>query len=79
MHSMEEFSDYSNISWLTQVPSNGSNCANFDISQSYIEEDLCKESNAVSLEETSDKKGCHVLYDQVVCEDILSDEEIDTL
>ena len=82
---MEDYDD-NDISWLTQVQSLESQKAQFSLlSEENSDEDFCDlfgrneqvHENIVSLEENNDK--VHHLYDDVVAEDISSDEEIDTL
>ena len=67
------------MSWLTQEPSLDSQMDNSNVVQHYIEEDIPLDlsENVVSLEEGSPK--CHVLYGDVIAEDILSDECADQM
>ena len=71
--------DEMDMSWLTQEPSLDSQVEAFDIAGSYIEEDINFENHAevISLEEV--KSSGSVLYDNVVVEDISSDECIDAM
>ena len=76
-----EYDSDSDISWLTQTPSLEKSQANFNVDYEYIEEniDLC---NVVSLEDNGNDvvpSTSRVLYDNVVVEDIPSDEKIDTM
>ena len=64
------------MSWLTQVPSLEQGLANCDIGGQFYEEE-CGE--IVSLEDLIEGKGTQVLYDNMVCEDISSDEELENL
>ena len=71
------------ISWLTQQPSMEGDTPSFDIGMSYIEEELCSQDDndgLISLEEQPCySQGRCVLYDNVMCEDISSDEELDKM
>ena len=71
------------ISWLTQQPSLDMESPTFDLGMSYVEEDICFESDKevlVSLEDQpSTSNGRRVLYDNVTCEDISSDECVDSM
>ena len=75
---MEDFDEYSDMSWLTQESSNVNQSV-----QDRGNEDNCEISDfgveLVSLEDYSDEGNKHVLYDNVVCEDISSDEELEKL
>ena len=76
------FDEYSDMSWLTQVPSIENNDEECDSNQiSYVEDELVGniDGNIVSLEEEGDMKGMQVLYDNVVCEPISSDKEVDNM
>ena len=79
---MENYEDSDNdMSWLTQT-SNGdsSDLANFNVGNQYIEEDILSDKdNIVSLEDNGPVLSGKVLYDNVVVEDISSDEGIDTM
>ena len=77
---MELFDD-SDMSWLTQVPSLEYREANFDVGSCVFDEKLLDldVEKVVSLEDESGDTSKHVLYDNVVCEDISSDEELDKL
>ena len=76
-------SDYENdISWLTQTPKLEDESPNFEIGVGYIEEDIVgvsQDKNIVSLEENSVTEQRHVLYDNVVAEDISDDEIVDSM
>ena len=71
--------DETDMSWLTQEPSLDSQIHSFEIARSYIEEDINFENAAevISLEEV--KSSGSVLYDNVVVEDISSDDCIDAM
>ena len=82
-----DFSDENDIYWLTQESSNESDNANFNITGgdgddlSYLFGESSG-SNIVSLEEDNGNSGSAngmVLYDNVVAEDISSDDEIDQI
>ena len=70
----------SDISWLIQNPSLERKDANCNLDYQFIEEDIdlsgC-DNNVVSLEENEDCGKVKVLYDNVVAEDMSSDENID--
>ena len=72
----------SDISWLIQNPSLERKDANFNLDYQFIEEDIdlsgC-DNNVVSLEENEDCGKVKVLYDNVVAEDMSSDENIDEM
>ena len=68
--------------WLTQVPSLDIAGPNFGIGDTYYEEELVEEDyeqNVISLEENFGSNRQQVLYDNVVCENISSDEEVDAM
>ena len=69
--------DYSDddISWLTQEPSQSSQMEDFSVVHSYIEEDIKLDygNQVVSLEEGDAKFS--VLYDNVVAQDISTEDE----
>ena len=67
------------ISWLTQVPSLDSQVANSGVIVDYVEDDIPLElsNNVVSLEESSQK--VQVLYDNVIAENISSDDCVDNM
>ena len=69
------------ISWLTQTPRiEASDNPNFDIGYRYVEEDiLSNEDNVVSLEDSDVNLKGKILYDNVLVEDISSDESIDLM
>ena len=81
---MEEFEE-NDISWLTQVPKLDQDDPNFNVGFKFIEEDLCLDKsgkNVVSLEEVETsvtKSNGRILYDNVMVEDISSDEELDSM
>ena len=74
--------DDPDISWLTQVPSLENTQPVFD-----LRDEVCDVENLVgnncdyifSLEEYDEPKPVQVLYDNVVCEDISSNEELDNM
>ena len=65
------------ISWLTQVPRNEN--ISMDVGEDSGIFSANDVSNLVSLEEGPDVQDKHVLYDNVICEDISSDEELEKL
>ena len=70
------------ISWLTQVPSLENNIPVFDLRSGVVDTEGffgndC--DNIVSLEEDGEPRGTQVLYDNVVCEPISSDDEVDNM
>ena len=70
------------ISWLTQQSTLEEEMPSFDIGYSYLEEDLVqnKDDLVISLEEQpSTSRGRMVMYDNVTCEDISSDEGLDSM
>ena len=70
------------ISWLTQVPSLENVQPVFDLRNALCDvEDLIGNNcdNIVSLEKYDEPKPVHNLYDNVVCEDISSDDELDKM
>ena len=70
------------ISWLTQVPSLEQNGPNFSLGEDYFDGNMNEEgeqSVVISLEESNGRRDGRVLYDNVVCEDISSDEEVDKM
>ena len=76
------FEDLDNdMSWLTQTPRLESEQPVFDVDAKFIEEELLEEDNVVnnivSLEEDVESSRKHVLYDNVVAEDISGDEVAD--
>ena len=74
-----EMADSDNDSiWLTQESKVEYGVPNFDVGMEYIEEDIVC-SNGVSLEDGPGTSGVHVLYDNVVVEDISSDECVDSM
>ena len=66
------------ISWLTQQPRLEPNVASFDLGHRYLEEDI-DVGNCISLEEEQSSQKGRILYDNVVAEDITSDENIDSM
>ena len=78
---MDLFDDYSDMSWLTQVPNVEKEQPTFNVEDDVFGNDdfLSENQNIVSLEEETEVKGLKVLYDNVVCEAISSDEEIDSM
>ena len=71
---MEDFDG--DMSWLTQTPRLENESPNFDLGMEYIEEDIVDsemDKCLVSLEEDGGEAKSHVLYDNVVVEDISSD------
>ena len=74
--------DDSDISWLTQVPSLENTQPVFDLRHAVCDvEDLVGNNcdNIFSLEEYDEPKPVQVLYDNVVCEGISLDEELDNM
>ena len=84
--------DDNDISWLTQVQSIESQKANFEVFSGQEkgegslfkeifgdENGQCEQSQIVSLEENVTIRNGKVLYDNVVAEDISSDEGLDRL
>ena len=72
----------SDISWLTQTLSIEKVEASFDVGYEYIKESLdlsVVDNSVVSLEEYPGTSKEQVLYDNVIVEDISSDENKDTL
>ena len=78
---MDLFDDYSDMSWLTQVPNEEKSQPTFNVEHDVFgnEDILSENQNIVSLEEEPEVKGLQVLYDNVVCEAISSDEEINSM
>ena len=77
-----DYDSDSDISWLTQTPSLENSQPNFDVGYSFVEEDIELDKNVISLEEHSNRSMVtegRVLYDNVVVEDISSDENVDSL
>ena len=66
--------DENDISWLTQVPSNDGNGANFDIGDGLFDFEFYQ--NIVSLEEDAEK---HMPFGDGGVEAILLNDELDTL
>ena len=66
------------ILWLTQKDNINYNDPNFDIGVSSSDEELFG-CNVVSLEDQPSTSEGHVLYDNVVAEDILSDEFVNAM
>ena len=75
---MDYFKDDFGLSGLTQVSNVDAVDYQSDKGYDYVEEDLIS-SNVVSLEEVEVEPKQHVLYDDVVAQDILSDEEVDSM
>ena len=73
---MDESFDFSDMSWLTQRPSSDGSQANFNLDIGGNDFDVYGNGGVVSLEEG---RGCYVLYDNVVCQDISLDEEVDQM
>ena len=75
---MEFIYEEDDISWLTQVPRLEEMAPNFNIGGD--DDDFFSDNmdNVISLEEQPDR-GTQVLYDNVVCEDISSDEDLDKM
>ena len=70
------------ISWLTQESTLEEERPSFDIGYSYLEEDLVqnKDDLLISLEEQpSTSRGHMVIYDNMTCEDISSDDGLDSM
>ena len=68
----------SDISWLTQVPSLEGFALNFSVGEEYYDDESVMEvssSQLVSLEDGGKGRNAQVLYNNVVCEDLSSDEE----
>ena len=77
-------------SWLTQVPSIESQKANFEVINGNMEDEenlfsamfgevMQTQPAVVSLEESECNNGRSVLYDNVLVEDISSDEAVDSM
>ena len=75
---MDFFDDDFGLAGLTQEAKLEDNVANFNIGYDYIEEGIVS-SNVVSLEDYEGDKKMSVLYDNVMAEDISSDEELDAM
>lgn len=74
---MDLFDEDYGLAGLTQVSRMENSVDNNDFG--FIEEDLVS-SNVVSLEDNDfESKGTYVLYDNVVAEDISSDDDIDKM
>ena len=79
---MEFYDEETDSLWLTQVPSLELAGPNFAIGDQYYEEEGVGDSYdgyEVSLEENSVDRRAQVIYDNVVCEDISSDEEVESM
>ena len=79
---MDNFLDDFDISWLTQVPKDANNQESLMDYCGKSESDGWfdpKFESVVSLEEAPESDGTHVLYGNVVCEDITTDEELDKM
>ena len=77
-----DYESDSDISWLTQSNTVENTQPIFDVGYSFIEEELVGKGDVVSLEEVvSDTvtEGSKILYDNVVVEDISSDENVDNM
>ena len=75
---MDYFKDDFGLSGLTQVSNVDAVDYQSDKGYDYVEEDLIW-SNVVSLEEVEVEPKQHVLYDDIVAQDISSDEEVDSM
>ena len=76
---MEYFDDLDNdMSWLTQEPKIEEDGTNFNVGYKFIEEDLLCD-NVVSLEESEVDVKRTVLYDNMLVEEISSDEKLDLM
>ena len=71
----DSFNDF-DMSWVMQVPSLEYKGQSMDVNSGDLED---ISMNFVSLEEEGGDGKEQVLYDNIVCEDILSDEEVDML
>ena len=79
---MDDYDSDNDISWLTQTPRLEYDEPNFDIGCSYVEEEMMENSqevNVISLEEVPMPENQQMLYNNVVMENISSDENFDTL
>ena len=75
---MENFDDDLDISWLTQVPRNEVNVYKSN-EDSGIFSGNDYTGNLVSLEDGADEPVTHVLYENIVCQDISLDVEIEKM
>ena len=78
---MENF-DEEDISWLTQVPSLEVGAPNFNVEDEFlygIMDNETENDGLISLEEGGEVKRVCVLYDNVLAEDISSDEEVERM